>query len=72
MSELINSPESRLTQLVKFARGMALGENGTQLYEQYRSVTETVSPHETMEVLDVLLREGMGIDIRRFVEKEYK
>lgn len=59
MSEIINSPENRLTQLVKFARGMALGENGTQLYNQYRSVTETVSPHETMEVLDVLLREGM-------------
>lgn len=59
MSELINTPEERLNQLISFAKGMVGGENGVELYHKYRSVTDKVTPTEAMEVLDVLLREGI-------------
>lgn len=59
MSELINTPEERLNQLISFAKGMVSGENGVELYQKYRSVTDKVTPTEAMEVLDVLLREGI-------------
>jgi DUF438 domain-containing protein len=60
MSELINTPENRLAKLIDFANGMVNGENGVQLYEIYRHITDTVTPTEAMEVLDVLLRKGMA------------
>lgn len=59
MSELINTPEERLNQLISFAKGMVSGENGVELYQKYSSVTDKVTPPEAMEVLDVLLREGI-------------
>lgn len=59
MSELINTPQERLNQLISFAKGMVSGENGVELYHKYRSVTDKVTPTEAMEVLDVLLREGI-------------
>jgi DUF438 domain-containing protein len=59
MSELINTPENRLTLLIDFANGMVNGDNGVQLYEKHKHITDTVTPTEAMEVLDVLLRKGM-------------
>jgi len=59
MSELINTPQERLNQLISFAKGMVSGENGVELYHKYRSVTDKVTPSEAMEVLDALLREGI-------------
>ncbi len=59
MSKLINTPEERLNQLISFAKRMVSGENGVELYHKYRSVTDKVTPTEAMEVLDVLLKEGI-------------
>lgn len=61
MSELINQPEQRLKQLLDFCRRLIAGENGNELYQHYRPITDRVTATEAMEVLDLLLREGMPV-----------
>jgi hypothetical protein len=60
MSELIENPNHRLHGLMQFARGMVKGENGKLLVEKFRHLTDTITPYETMEVIDVLLQEGFS------------
>lgn len=56
MFELINTPENLLVHLIDFANCMFNGDSGLQLYEKYKHITDTATPTETMEVLDVLLK----------------
>lgn len=58
MSEFLNNNSQRLEALTSFARGMVDRENGKQLIEQYQPLLDTVTPAETMQVLDSLLVGG--------------
>jgi hypothetical protein len=60
MSELIEKPNNRIDGLMQFARGMVNGENGKLLVEKFRHLTDTITPYETMEVIDELLKEGFS------------
>ncbi len=70
MSELINNPSQRLKKLLAFTRAMIDGEPGHPLVLQYKSVTDKVTPTETMEVLDILIKEGMPVEkVKAWVPK---
>jgi uncharacterized protein len=59
MAEIIKGNSERIQSLFDFARRLILGENGKILVEQYQNFTDTVTPEETMQVLDKLLIEGI-------------
>ncbi len=52
----------RQAALVAFARRLVSGESGKKVYEAYHNVIETVTPTETMMVLDTLLQSGIPYD----------
>lgn len=52
----------RQTALVAFGRRLVSGESGKIVYEAYRNLIETVTPAETMMVLDTLLQSGIPFD----------
>lgn len=60
MSEFLNNNSSRIAALADFTRGMIRRENGQLLIEQYKSLIDTISPTETMLVLDQMLTEGFS------------
>lgn len=62
MSELIVNHADRLERLVSFARGMVRLEDGKSLVTTYQSDVETITPAETMQVLDQLLVEGFSVE----------
>lgn len=62
MSELITNSNQRSEELEAFALQLINGENGKQLIEKYQHVLNTVTPYETMEVLDRLLISGVPLD----------
>jgi uncharacterized protein len=62
MSELINNSHHRLDELTDFARGLLRGGEGKSLFELHKSVVETVTPAEAMQVLDNLLTEGIPVE----------
>lgn len=61
MSEIINNTSERLQELLAFTKAMIEGESGHPLVMQYKFVTDKVTPTETMEVLDILIREGIPV-----------
>ncbi len=63
-------PDGRKGELSAFARRLVSGENGKKVYETYRNVIETVTPAETMMVLDRLLQADIPFDtVRHYTPK---
>ena len=62
MSELIDNNKSRIELLTDFARRLINGENGKMLIEKHQQTISTVTPQETMQVLDLLLAEGFSTE----------
>jgi DUF438 domain-containing protein len=58
MSEIRNKNRGRVDMLVDFSRRLISGENGRILINEYQHIIDTVTPAETMQVLDKLLTEG--------------
>ncbi len=70
MSEIINSPYQRLQELLTFTRAMINGEPSYPLVKKFQPITDKVTPTETMEVLDTLIKEGMPIEkVKAWVPK---
>jgi uncharacterized protein len=62
MAEIINNGQERIEALADFSRRLIRGENGRLLIEKHRQIIETVTPGETMQVLDKLLFEGLPFE----------
>jgi uncharacterized protein len=60
MSEALNNSKERIDVLADFSRCLIKGEGGKLLIEKYQHITDTVTPIETMQVLDKLLYEGLS------------
>ena len=58
MSEFIDKSATQIAALTDFSRRLINGENGKVLIEKYQQNIYSVSPQETMQVLDNLLLEG--------------
>lgn len=60
----------RRAELMAFARRLVSGESGKRVYETYRDAIETVTPAETMMVLDTLLQSGIPFEtVRHYTPK---
>lgn len=55
MSELIDNTAKRIGALSDFSRRLINGENGKTLIEMHQQVISSITPQETMQVLDNLL-----------------
>lgn len=62
MTEGINPPSERLTQLYSYATRLVQGEPGKQLHQQYAQVLDTADAMDTMLVLDHLLVSGLPFE----------
>jgi len=60
MSKIINNNLERIEALADFSRRLINGENGRMLIEKHQQIINTVTPIETMQVLDKLLSEGLS------------
>lgn len=63
MSEIINNSGDRIAALADFSRRLISGEDGRMLIEKYKQIINTVTPAETMQVLDIMLSEGIPNEI---------
>lgn len=63
MSEIINNSGDRIAALTDFSRRLISGEDGRMLIEKYKQIINTVRPAETMQVLDIMLSEGIPNEI---------
>jgi len=63
MSEFINNSADRLNQLYNYAHRLIDGENGKELYNEYKPYIETINAVEAMQVLDMLLVQGYSVEI---------
>jgi DUF438 domain-containing protein len=59
MSEITSKNHERIESLTDFSRRLINGENGKMLVDKYQKIIDTVTPAETMQVLDGLLSEGI-------------
>lgn len=59
MSEITGKSHERIESLTDFTRRLINGENGKLLVDKYQKIIDTVTPAETMQVLDRLLSEGI-------------
>ena len=57
LSEYINNTSDRLQNLFTFAQGIVEGKGGKILIDQYKSLIETVTSTETMQVFDIVKHE---------------
>jgi uncharacterized protein len=76
MSEIINHNE-RIKALADFCRRLIKGEDGRILIEKHLQIINTVTPSETMQVLDKLLSEGFSnetvkADVGKIINVFYK
>jgi DUF438 domain-containing protein len=62
MSELINNGQQRLEDLTDFARGLLRYGEGRILYDKHKTLIETVTPVETMQILDKMLSDGLSVE----------
>lgn len=62
MSEIIFNRQDRIEALADFSRRLIRGEDGRMLIEKHKQIINTVTPDETMQVLDKLLLEGLPIE----------
>ena len=61
MAEVLNNSQKRIEILADFSRRLIDGENGRMLIEKHQKIINTVTPAETMQVLDKLLSEGLPV-----------
>jgi DUF438 domain-containing protein len=70
MSELIDNRKLKIEKLTDYALGVLDGENGAELYRQYKDVLETVEPRDVITVVDELVKTNEEMDeIKRAVNK---
>ncbi|NOX47719.1 MAG: DUF438 domain-containing protein [Chlorobi bacterium] len=70
MSELIDNRKLKIEQLTAYALGVLDGENGAELYRQYKTVLETAEPRDVITVVDALVKTNEEMDeIKRAVNK---
>lgn len=70
MSEFINNNADRLNQLYNYSHRLIDGDNGKELYYEYRPYIETINAVEAMQVLDMLLVQGYSVEtVKRNVGK---
>lgn len=62
MSELIGNTANRINALTDFSRRLINGENGRVLIETHQQLISSITPQETMQVLDNLLLAGYSFD----------
>jgi DUF438 domain-containing protein len=62
MSELINNSQQRLEDLTDFALGLLRSGEGRNLFDKHRTLIETVTPVEAMQVLDKMLADGLSVE----------
>ncbi len=60
MSEFLNNGSARQEELADFARRLIRGDKGKMLIEKHKDIIDTVTPIETMMLLDQLLKEGIS------------
>ena len=63
MSEIITNSRDRIESLADFTRRLISGEDGRMLIEKHQQIINTVTPAETMQVLDKMLSEGIPNEI---------
>ena len=63
MAEIINNNGDRIAALADFSRRLISGEDGRMLIEKYKQIINTVTPTETMQVLDIMLSDGIPNEI---------
>ena len=70
MSELIDNRKLKIEKLTTYALGVLDGENGAELYQQYKEVLKTVEPRDVITVVDELVKTDEEMDeIKRAVNK---
>ena len=70
MSELIDNRKLKIEKLTTYALGVLDGENGAELYRQYKDVLKTVEPRDVITVVDELVKTNEEMDeIKRAVNK---
>jgi uncharacterized protein len=62
MAEIIQNKNERLDQLVCFTRDLINRKEVKQLLLQHRTIVDTITPSETMQVFDRLLNEGLEFE----------
>jgi DUF438 domain-containing protein len=62
MSENINNNSKRIDALADFSRRLINGENGRMLIEKHKMVIGSVTPLEVMQVVDIMISEGIAIE----------
>lgn len=62
MSEIIFNRKDRIEALADFSRRLIRGEDGRMLIKKHKQIINTVTPAETMQVLDKLLLEGLPVE----------
>ncbi len=62
MSEIFNNDAERMDALIELCQGLVKGGKGKVLVEKHRVVIDTVTPWETMAVLDKMLIDGFPFD----------
>ena len=61
MSEFINNNQQRLKDLTDFAHGLLQSKDGRRLFDNHKTIIESVTPAETMQVLDKMLTDGLPV-----------
>jgi len=61
MSEFINNNQQRLKDLTDFACGLLQSGEGRRLFDKHKITIESVTPAETMQVLDKMLTDGLPV-----------
>jgi hypothetical protein len=61
MSEFINNNQQRLEDLSDFAYGLLQSGEGRRLFDKHKTTIESVTPAETMQVLDKMLTDGLPV-----------
>lgn len=61
MSEFINNNQQRLKDLTDFAHGLLQSKDGRRLFDKHKTTIESVTPAETMQVLDKMLTDGLPV-----------
>lgn len=69
MPEFIANHEDHYQNLYNYCCGIAEGSEGRTLYDKYRSDIESVSPEETMHLLDDLLQKYDFARVKEIVAK---
>lgn len=62
MSEMLNKSQERIDALSDFSRRLISGEDGRLLIEKHQQIINTVTPAETMQVLDRMLSEDFPVE----------